>query len=226
VPVRREGDTVMIEGGRKPAPFSLSVPGDVSSAAFFLAGAALTGGELTIRDVGINPTRTGILQVLMRMGAQVTIADERDEAGEPVATVTVHGACRKPVTVEAGDVPAMIDELPLVALLATQADGTSVVSGADELRVKESDRVATVTSELRRLGAEIDERADGFVVRGPTPLTGAVVNSGGDHRLAMLLAVAGCVASGETIVEGAEASSVSFPGFQRALAGVGGRIGA
>jgi 3-phosphoshikimate 1-carboxyvinyltransferase len=224
VPVARNGDTVSVEGGVQPAPFALSVPGDISSAAFFLAGAALTGGELTIADVGINPTRTGFLDVLARMGAEVEMTEERQEAGEPAATVRIRGACRRPVSIEPKEVPRLIDELPLVALLATQAEGRSVVRGAAELRVKESDRIATVATQLGRLGAEIKEHADGFTVRGPSRLTGATVESGGDHRLAMLLAIAGCVAAGETIVEGAEASAVSYPRFERALAGVGGRI--
>jgi 3-phosphoshikimate 1-carboxyvinyltransferase len=216
--------SVVVEGGKRPSPLALTVPGDMSSAAFLLAGAALTGGEVTVTHVGVNPTRTGFLNVLERMGAQIDITDERKEAGEPVAGVTVRGVCRRPVTVEAEEVPALIDELPLVALLATQAEGTSVVSGAAELRVKESDRIATVTAQLRRLGAEIEERPDGFAVRGPVRLVGAAVESGGDHRLAMLLAIAGCIASGETIVEGAESSAVSYPGFERALTGVDGEI--
>jgi 3-phosphoshikimate 1-carboxyvinyltransferase len=224
VPVSREGNTVEIKGGVRPSPFTLSVPGDISSAAFLLAGAALTGGEVTVANVGVNRTRTGFLNVLERMGAQVDITGERCEAGEPIADVTVRGASRRPVTLGAEEVPALIDELPLVALLATQAEGASVVSGAAELRVKESDRIATVTAQLRRLGAEIEELPDGFAVRGPVRLAGAAVDSGGDHRLAMLLAIAGCLASGETIVEGAEASAVSYPGFERGLGALGGRI--
>jgi 3-phosphoshikimate 1-carboxyvinyltransferase len=130
------------------------------------------------------------------------------------------------VSIEPDEVPLLIDELPLVALLGTQAHGTSVVRGASELRVKESDRIATVTAQLRRLGAEIEEYPDGFAVHGPTELAGAEVESGGDHRLAMLLAIAGCIAAGETVVAGAEASAVSYPGFERALAAVGGGIDA
>ena len=224
VPVSRQGDTIGVEGGARPAPFAISVPGDVSSAAFLLAGAVLTGGEVIVADVGVNPTRTGILRVLERMGAQIDITDEQCEAGEPVATVAARGSCRKPVVVEAGEVPALIDELPLVALLATQAQGTSVVRGASELRVKESDRIASVATELRCLGAEIEEHPDGFAVHGPTALTGATVRSGGDHRLSMVLAVAGCIAAGETVVEGTEASAVSYPGFERALSALGGHV--
>jgi 3-phosphoshikimate 1-carboxyvinyltransferase len=226
VPITREGGVVALEGGRRPGPLSLTVPGDISSAAFFLGGAVLTGGEITIVDVGVNPTRTGFIHVLERMGASITVSSEHLEAGEPVATVSVSGACRSPVTIEADEVPLLIDELPLVALLATQAHGTSIVRGAAELRIKESDRIASVTGQLRLLGAAIEEYPDGFAVRGPLNLTGAAVESGGDHRLAMLLAIAGCIATGETTIEGAEASAVSYPGFEQALAAVGGAIDA
>jgi 3-phosphoshikimate 1-carboxyvinyltransferase len=202
------------------------VPGDISSAAFFLAAAALSGEPLTISDVGVNETRTGFLETLRSMGATVEVRDGREELGEPMGTVTVSGRISRPVRIGAEQVPGLIDELPLVALLATQVEGRSEIRGAAELRVKESDRIAATGHVLNALGAEVEELADGFSVRGPTRLTGTTVPSHGDHRLAMMLAVAGLIASGETVVEGAEVADISFPGFAGTLMAAGGRIDA
>jgi 3-phosphoshikimate 1-carboxyvinyltransferase len=215
---------VTLRGGQRPQPFDLAVPGDISSAAFLFAAAALSGGDVTVWDVGVNPTRAAFLETLVRMGASVEMSDQKEQMGEPRANVRVTGPIEHPIRLGASEVPALIDELPLIALLATQAPGTSEVTGAAELRVKESDRIATVVGWLRQLGADIQELPDGFVVRGPTPLRGAGVESQGDHRLAMMLAVAGTIASGETVVEGAEAAAVSFPEFASVLHTLEGRI--
>lgn len=209
---------------RRPNPLDLTVPGDMSSAAFLFGAAVLTGGAVTVQGVGVNPTRTGILSVLERLGARVDVREERLEGGEPVADVTVSGSIQHPICIGAEEVPGVIDELPLIALLATQARGVSTIRGAKELRVKESDRIATVTGALNALGASVAERADGFVITGPTPLSGTVLSGSGDHRVAMMGAVAGTVASGETMVEGAEVAAVSFPLFLATLAGLGAQI--
>jgi 3-phosphoshikimate 1-carboxyvinyltransferase len=223
VPVQRNNGTATIGRGRL-RPFDLTVPGDVSSAAFFLAGAALTGGELVVEDVGLNPTRTGLLDVLRRMGIAVETSVEAVEAGEPRGTIRLHGRVEAPVTIEAEEVPLLIDELPLVALLATQAQGTSTIRGAAELRLKESDRIATVTATLTRLGADVEELPDGFMIRGPSRLRGATLAGGSDHRLAMMATIAGLAAEGHTVVDGVEVAAVSYPGFERDLARVGGSI--
>jgi len=197
----------------------LDLPGDLSTAAFFLtAGVLVPGAHVVLPAVGVNPTRTGLLDVLCGMEAPVSrrLADER--GGEPVADLVARHGPLRPVTVGGALVPRLIDELPLVAVLATQARGTTVVRDAGELRHKESDRIAAVVGQLRRLGGRIVEHADGFAVSGPTTLRGAAVDAGGDHRLAMALATAALVAVGETVIDGAEAASVSHPGFWDDLA--------
>jgi 3-phosphoshikimate 1-carboxyvinyltransferase len=224
VAVRRVNGSVALRGGASLPPFRLRVPGDFSSAAFFLAAGAVTGGTVIVRNVGVNSTRTGFLTVLERMGVQIHVTDWREEGGEPVATVSTAGRAAAPVQLGADEIPALVDELPLVALLATQANGTSVIRGAGELRVKETDRIAAVVENLVRLGADLHELPDGFIIRGPTPLRGAAVSSRGDHRMAMTLAVAGSIAAGETIVEDAGAAAVSYPDFARDLAQLGGHV--
>jgi len=196
-------------------PLNITVPGDFSSAAFLLVAACLVpGSEVTVRGVGINPTRTGLLDILMAMGAAIIIAHERESGGELLADVTASYSPNLQATTIAGDlVPRAIDEFPLIALLATQAQGTTVVRDAAELRVKESDRIANVIRELHRLGSRTEEGADGFAISGPTSLQGTSVDSHQDHRLAMMLAIAGLVAHGETRVSGAACIADSFPGF-------------
>lgn len=201
------------------APLDTFVPGDFSSAAFFLVGALLVpGSEVLLRHVGINPTRTGLLDMLRRMGAEVTLLDPREEGGEPVADLLVRAQPLQGVEVGGATVPLMIDEFPILALAATQAQGTTRVRDAAELRVKETDRIATIVAALGALGAEIEALPDGFEIHGPTPLRGAAVECYGDHRLAMTLAIAGLVAEGETTILGAECIADSFPGFERCLA--------
>jgi 3-phosphoshikimate 1-carboxyvinyltransferase len=208
-----------------PAPLNavnITVPNDFSSAAFFIVAALLTpNAELIIPSVNLNPTRTGLLNIITLMGGQVAVENPRDENGEPVGDLHIrtvsglHGA-----TIGGALVPRAIDEFPLVALLATQAEGETLVCDAAELRVKESDRVASVVEELRKMGATLEERPDGFVVQGPTRLRGARVDSHGDHRLAMTLAVAGLIASGATRIDGSESVSKSFPDFEKVLKGL------
>ena len=202
-------------------PLSLTVPGDFSSAAFLLAAAVtVPGAQLTMRGVGINPTRTGLLDVLQAMGADITLRNLRFPGDEPVADLMVHQAPLRGTQVGGDTVVRMIDEFPALAVVATQAEGETVVRDAAELRVKETDRIATVVTELTRMGADIEARPDGFLVRGPTPLHGTTVESHGDHRLAMALAVAGLLAEGETVIQDAECAADSFPGFWPLLRGV------
>ena len=196
------------------APLSLTVPGDISSAAFPLVAAALLpGSEVTIESVGVNPTRTGLLDVLRAMGAELALDNEREQGNEPVADVTVRASDLAGVEVGGDTVVRMIDEFPVLAVAATQAHGATVVRDAAELRVKETDRIALLVAELRALGARIDALPDGFIIEGPTLLHGAVVDSHGDHRLAMALAVAGMVAEEEVVIENVECIADSFPGF-------------
>ena len=167
--------------------------------------------------MGVNATRTGLLDALARMGARIEIENAREESGEPVADLIMRLAELSATEVSGDEVPRMIDEFPIFAVAATQARGETVVRDAQELRVKESDRIATLAQELRKMGAQIEERADGFVVAGSTPLRGARVDAHNDHRLAMSLAIAGLIARGETVVEGWECVADSFPNFEETL---------
>jgi 3-phosphoshikimate 1-carboxyvinyltransferase len=197
-------------------PLDVDVPGDFSSAAPFLAAATLLpGSELRLHGIGVNPTRIGFLHVLERMGARVSLYNRRAAGGEPVADLEVASADLVATAVEPDEVPLLIDELPLFALCAAHARGESVVSGAQELRVKESDRIETLTAALRAVGVRISETPDGFRVRGvpSRPAGGAVVDSRGDHRIAMLGALAGLVSREAVQVEDAACVEVSFPGF-------------
>jgi len=224
VPVEQVGERVTIPAApvEELALDAIDVPGDLSSAAFHVAAALLVpGSRVTLEDVNVNWTRTGFLRIAERMGA--VIEGELEPAGslaarEPVSALEVaHGALRG-TTVEPGEVPLAIDELPLVALLGCFAEGETVVRGAGELRVKESDRIATVVEGLRGLGADIEATADGFVVRGGGGLRGGRIASRGDHRLAMLGAVAGLASREGVEVEGMDAAAVSYPGFADDLA--------
>lgn len=195
-------------------PIDLRVPGDVSSAAFWIVAALLVpGSRLQIPDVGVNPTRTGLIDVLRAMGGAIQLENERVEAGEPVADLVVEGSDLQRVTVEGETVVRMIDEFPILAVAATQAHGTTVVRDASELRVKESDRIAATVQTLRSLGAQIREQEDGFTIEGPTALHSAEVSGHGDHRLAMALTVAGWIADGPVTVDGVERVEDSYPGF-------------
>jgi 3-phosphoshikimate 1-carboxyvinyltransferase len=197
------------------------VPGDLSSAAFLIVAACLVpGSQLVIQDVGVNPTRTGALDALRSMGADLALQNEREIGGEPIADIAIQASHLRGLEIGGPDIPRLIDELPILALAATQAEGVTVVRDAAELRVKETDRVATTVEELRKLGARIEAQPDGFVIEGPTHLVGTETDSHGDHRLAMTLAIAGLLARGETTVHNAECIGDSFPGFKTLLARV------
>jgi 3-phosphoshikimate 1-carboxyvinyltransferase len=191
------------------------IPGDPSSAAFFVAAALLAQeGELTLRGVNLNPTRIGFVDVLRRMGATIEVIDHPPWLGEPLGDLVIRGGQRLSGTdITAADVPALVDEVPVLAAVATQAEGRTTLRGAGELRVKESDRLATCAAGLRALGAQIEELDDGLIIEGPTPLHGGQVDSHQDHRIAMSLAVASMVASDDIVIGGAEWVDTSFPGF-------------
>ncbi len=222
-PVAVYGNKVSSERPQSPLKaLDLTVPGDMSSAAFLLVAGAITpGSHITIRGVGVNPTRTGIVDALLAMGASIVFKNPREEGGEPVADLVVTASGLRGATFGGQQIVTMIDELPILAVAATQAEGRTVVRDAHALRVKETDRIATTVSELRKLGARIEPTPDGFIIDGPTPLIGAPVESHDDHRLAMAMAVAGLVARGQTVVHGAEVTGDSFPGFEVTLQALG-----
>ncbi len=207
------------------APLDLRVPGDISTAAFWLvAAAAHPDAELTLTDVGINPARSGVLNALSQMGASIDIGEERTAGEEPVADITVRSSRLRGIELGGELVLRMMDELPALAVAAAVAEGKTVVRDAQELRVKETDRIALLTEQLQRLGVAIAERPDGFEIEGgarPGSLHGERVNGGGDHRLAMALAVAGLLAEGDTTVEDEASVMVSYPGFWEDLEQLG-----
>ncbi len=197
----------------------MAVPADFSSAAFFLVGALLVdGSEVVLEEVGVNPTRTGLLRILERMGAEIEVEPIGDRGGEPVATIRARGASLRGVEVGGGEVPLAIDELPLVALAACFAEGPTTISTAAELRRKEADRVATTCEALAALGAAVEPAEDGMRIEGGGGLRGGTVRSHGDHRIAMLAAIAGRASREGVEVEGMEAAAVSYPGFEADLA--------
>lgn len=221
--VRREGLSVSLDGPSAMTARSFEIAGDISSAAFFIAAAALVpGSELGFRSVLWNPTRTGVMAVLERMGVRARIESVRQAGPEPVADFTVSHGPLTAFEIDPPELPALIDEVPILTVLATQARGTSVIRDADELRVKETDRIRSMTETLSAMGADI--RADGntILVKGPTPLRGARVRSHGDHRTAMSAIVAGLVAKGQTRVDDVACINTSFPGFFELLTRSGG----
>lgn len=210
---------VSIQGGQAmQQQDEIHVPGDISSAAFMLAAAAIVpGSELTIRGVGVNPTRTGIIDVLLEMGADLKVEDERIQNGEPVADLTIRYAPLKGIEIGGAIIPRLIDEIPIISIIASQAQGKTVIRDAEELKVKETNRIDVMVQELKKLGATIEATDDGMIIQGGAALTGARCHSHGDHRIGMSMAIAGLVAEGETSIEEAEAINVSFPGFEQIL---------
>ena len=221
VDVNVEGCRVSVNGPARLSAIDMTVPADISSAAFFLvAGLIVPSSCLMLKGVGINPTRDGIVEVLRAMNGKISAGEVFDVSGEPAADIEVRGSVLAPFTIGESIIPRLVDEIPVLVLAATQAEGVSVISGAGELRVKESDRLAVITNELSRMGAKIEEKPDGLVIYGPTPLTGARCSSCGDHRIAMTLAVAGLIAGGETTIEDVDCVETSFPGFMEKLASI------
>jgi 3-phosphoshikimate 1-carboxyvinyltransferase len=209
---------ISVFGDQMPESRDFTIPGDLSSAAFWLvAAAAQPGGHLLVRDVGLNDTRTALLGVLVRMGAQVREAVEDVGQIEPCGIVEVTGAPLKGTVIQGKEVPQLIDELPILAVAGALASGTTIIRHAQELRVKETDRIAAIAHNLRIMGAQVIEMKDGLEIHGPAPLHGARVASFGDHRIAMAFAVAGLFADGETVVQDADCIRESYPGFEVAL---------
>jgi len=209
---------IKIKGGTELRSTDIFIPGDISSAAYFIAAASiLRDSQIIIKQVGVNPTRTGIIEILKKMGTKIDILNYQIKSNEPQADLMIEYSKLKGVEIKKENVPFLIDELPLIAVVATQAQGKTVVSGARELRVKETDRIKAIVSELKKMGADIEEREDGFAVNGPTRLQGAVCESYNDHRIAMSLAVAALLAEGKTVIKTSECIDISFPGFEKTL---------
>ncbi|OQY38258.1 3-phosphoshikimate 1-carboxyvinyltransferase [Candidatus Atribacteria bacterium 4572_76] len=209
---------IKVMGGKELRGTDIFIPGDISSAAYFIAAASiLKDSQITIRQVGVNPTRTGIIEILKKMGTKIETLNYQIKSNEPQADLKIEYSKLKGVEIKKENVPFLIDELPLIAVVATQAQGKTVVSGARELRVKETDRIKAMVSELKKMGADIKEKEDGFIVNGPTGLQGAVCESYNDHRIAMSLAVAALLAEGKTIIKNSECIDISFPGFGKTL---------
>ena len=215
---KEEDDAISIFGDQVPESRDFTIPGDISSASFWLvAAAAQPGGHLLVRDVGLNDTRTAVLGVLVRMGAQVREAVDDVDQMEPSGTVEVTGAPLKGTVIQGKEIPQLIDELPILAVAGALASGTTIIRHAEELRVKETDRIAAIAHNLRAMGAEVVEQKDGLEIHGRAELRGARVASFGDHRIAMAFAVAGMFADGETIVQDVECVRESYPGFEKTL---------
>jgi 3-phosphoshikimate 1-carboxyvinyltransferase len=211
-------DSISVFGDQVPESRDFNIPGDISSAAFWLAAAAAQpGGHLLIRHIGLNDTRTALLGVLVRMGAQVREAVEDVDQVEPRGIVEITGAALKGTVIQGKEIPQLIDELPVLAVAGALASGTTIIRQANELRVKETDRIAAIAHNLRSMGAQVIELNDGLEIHGPTPLHGARLASFGDHRIAMAFAMAGLFADGETVIQDADCVRESYPGFERAL---------
>ena len=222
--VAREGLSVSVEGGARLSATDIDVPGDPSSASFFAAAAAIVpGGRVRIDNLCLNPTRAAFFETLAGMGARIEKINQRTQAGEPVADLVVEHGELSGCTVGGATLPSLIDEIPVLAVLATQANGLSTIRDAAELRVKETDRIRAVCENLSRMGARVRELPDGLQVKGPTQLQAATIDSFGDHRIAMAFSIAALVASGETAIENAACADISFPDFfltLRQLAGL------
>jgi 3-phosphoshikimate 1-carboxyvinyltransferase len=217
VPVRRDGLRVSVEGGSRPEARDFRVPGDISSAAFWLvAAAASPGAHLRVNRVGLNPSRTGIVAVLARMGARVR-EFEFENRGESIGTIEIEGAALRATRIGGKEIPNVIDELPILAVAAALAQGVTTITDAAELRVKETDRLAAIAHHLQQMGVPVVERPDGIEITGGGPLKGATLDSLGDHRIAMAFAVAGLFAEGETRITGTECVNTSYPGFYETL---------
>jgi 3-phosphoshikimate 1-carboxyvinyltransferase len=219
VRLEKVGGTLRLEGGQQPFAANRRIPGDLSSAMYLIVAAALIdGSDLEIRDVGLNPTRCGALDLLSAMGADLEVERRDDWGGEPVGRVRVRSAQLEGTEIGPEAVPGLIDELPVLMVAATQARGRTVLRGAGELRIKESDRIDTLVKGLATLGADVAAMPDGLVVRGPTALTSGRVDARGDHRMALSFAVAGLVAGGGVEVAGARSARVSFPQWPEVVA--------
>ncbi|WP_413309171.1 3-phosphoshikimate 1-carboxyvinyltransferase [Bacillus sp. 1P10SD] len=212
--IEKDNKVITVKGGQKLTSASIHVPGDISSAAFFLvAGAIIPGSEIHLKNVGLNSTRTGIIEVLQKMGADLEIHENQDNQFEPTGDLIIKSSFLKGTIIEGDLIPKLIDEIPIIALMATQAEGDTIIKDAEELKVKETNRIDTVVLELKKIGASIEATEDGMVIHGKSKLHGGVVSSHGDHRIGMMLAVAALLSKGEVLLEKPEAISVSYPNF-------------
>ncbi|WP_106497411.1 3-phosphoshikimate 1-carboxyvinyltransferase [Lentibacillus sp. Marseille-P4043] len=212
--VNKDENSIIVKGKQELLATDIYVPGDISSAAFFFAAAAIVpGSNLTLKNVGLNETRTGIIDVLQIMGVPITIANQQIIGGEKIGDITISKANLTSATIEGDLVPKLIDEIPIIALLATQAEGTTIIRDAAELRVKETDRIAAVVDVLTTLGANIEATDDGMIIHGKTPLTGGYVRAYDDHRIAMMIAIASRITSESVFLDDEASIAISYPNF-------------
>lgn len=216
--IRKEGDTIVVRPAAELTGKDITVPGDISSAAYFIAAALISkDSEVLIKNVGVNPTRTGIITAFKAMGGNIELTNERTVCGEPVADILVRSSRLHGVVIKGAIIPKLIDEIPVIAAAACYASGETVIADAAELRVKESDRIKTMAAELGRMGATVIQTDDGMIILGGIPLHGAVCESYNDHRVAMSVAVAALGAKGETQIKDCGCVDISFPGYFDAL---------
>jgi len=221
--VEKNGSGISVKGPARLKGQNISVPGDLSSAAFFIAAAVLVkNSEIVLESVGINPTRMAFLDLLITMGANIEMSNSKEVNNEPVADIQVKSSTLKGVTISGETIPGLIDEIPILAILATQADGITKILDAQELRHKESDRIQAVASNLKKMGAHVEENIDGLTIKGPIQLKASELDSFHDHRIAMSFAVAGLIAPPKSVINNAECVDVSCPGFYQELARLSG----
>jgi 3-phosphoshikimate 1-carboxyvinyltransferase len=219
--IEKYGKIIKVRGGQSLTGTRIHVPGDISSAAFFLvAGAVIPGSQIVLRNVGINPTRTGILEVLQNMGADLIVIKNEESIHEPSGDIIIKSSKLKGTVIEGDLIPKLIDEIPIIALLATQAEGKTIIKDAEELKVKETNRIDTVVEELKKLGATIEATKDGMIIEGRSSLKGGKVSSHGDHRIGMMLSIAALLCKDEVVLENPDAISVSYPNFFEHLDGL------
>ncbi len=218
IPFEVERNSIHLTGQRSFKAKDLFVPGDLSAAAFFIVGASIMpDSEVRIPNVGLNPARTGILDILLEMGANIQIENQREESGEPVGDLYVRPALLRGISICSTQVPITIDEFPIFCVAAAMAEGKTTVTGAGELRVKETDRIKAMATELKKLKVEIEETPDGFIVQGKSTIHGGYCESHGDHRVAMAVAIAALAAQTPTQIENTDCIETSFPGFHDKL---------
>ncbi|MGN0155062.1 MAG: 3-phosphoshikimate 1-carboxyvinyltransferase [Lachnospiraceae bacterium] len=214
VDIKSEGTTATVTPATELTAQHINVPGDISSAAYFIVAGLITpNSEITIQNVGINPTRDGILTVCRNMGADITLSNVKNDIGEPVADITVRTSPLHGCTIEGDIIPKLIDEIPVIAIMAAFAESTTIIKDAQELKVKESNRIDVMVNNLSAMGADIEGTEDGMIIHGGKPLHGAVIDSKLDHRIAMSFAIAGGLAEGDTEITGAECVNISYPTF-------------
>ena len=221
VPVLIEGTTATISPAKELEGQKVAVPGDISSAAYFMAaGLIVPNSSITIKNVGINPTRDGMIQVCKQMGGNLILENERMMSGEPVADITVTASSLKGITIGGDIIPTLIDEIPIIAILACFADGDTVIKDAQELKVKESNRIDVMVKNLSAMGADIEATEDGMIIHGGKPLHGAHIETHDDHRIAMSFAIASLAADGETVIDHPDCVTISYPDFYKDLEGL------